>query len=498
MKCHKMTYKDRTRKYLRSVQFVSPEKLYCVLYLGLLIIKDEIQVGDLLRFVREGHLSFNNYTHLLQDDMSDRILGIQTNPKNTMLTHKAVRTTTFRLAKLLGVLDYIVVPNIVKLCERYCREMNLPDEIQKAVKTLISITNPAFPIRKHKECIPNYEARCMSIILFVMKLYFGMDGVTEYELSKYARLLNQKGCESNFFNLQEWLLHMKFRRFVIEQNHFPTYHETDRSRIDSDLYLQYIKSHDIHFGERSKLTKEMTKYKELLLRLKELQHDFITHLPFPPSLTPFRDYTRKIVEVFRDKYHSILKSDFSNDNIAFLKSHDIFLPQIGEEVRIKDGGANSNVILEKVKYRTMSNRLACSVVELVDDSQKEDKNIFKKREFLKKKKKRSRFENESINEDVGYKIHYLPHKKYWLYNTVGLHDLAPEYFNPFLKKYPHTFMQVFEECCRIIEQTPADLFQTFQHTELCLVYLVDYSGDNREVLVDKKLLFQIREAWNCW
>ncbi|VEN37852.1 unnamed protein product, partial [Callosobruchus maculatus] len=46
LNCHKLIYKERTRRYKRGVQILSPDKLYSVLYLGLLIIKDQIQLCE--------------------------------------------------------------------------------------------------------------------------------------------------------------------------------------------------------------------------------------------------------------------------------------------------------------------------------------------------------------------------------------------------------------------------------------------------------------------
>nr|CAH7740587.1 unnamed protein product [Callosobruchus chinensis] len=502
LNCHKLIYKERSRKYKRGAQVLSPDKPYCILYLGLLIIKDQVQLCDMLRFIKEGHLSYNNYNHLLQDEMSDKILGVQSHPKNMLLTHKGIRTATYKLAKFLGILHYVEVPDVVKLCDRFCREMNLPDQILEAVRTIISVTNPTFAIQKRDECLPNYEGRCMSIILFVIKLLFGMDGVTEYELSKFAKLLNEGGYKNKFFNIQEWLTHIQFRRLVIEQNHFPINYETDNSKISSDLYLQHIKSHNVIFDESAKLSNVMKNYKQLLERLREIQHDFITHLKFPPSLTPFHDYTRNITDIFGGKYHSNIKRDFKNDDLGFLKCSERFFEQLDEQIRVENGGGNYNIILEETKCRIITQPKSFYLVELIDDLRKEHKRIFKQRRnqhLLKEKKIKHKFEQgTSLNGDESYKIHYLPQKRYWLNTTVGRYDTACDYLKPFLKTYPSTFMQIFEECCRIIEQSQADLFQSFQSTELFLVYLVDFSGDNREHLVNKRLVHHINLALDCW
>lgn len=123
LKCHR---KITSKEYEFGVHFLSPIKIYCLLYLGLLITKDKLQLGDLLRFIREGHLSFNNYISLFPEEYSNKLLNIANNNKNAVLTSSSIRTYTAKMAKFLGVTTYIMVPDLNELCRRFCKEMNLP------------------------------------------------------------------------------------------------------------------------------------------------------------------------------------------------------------------------------------------------------------------------------------------------------------------------------------------------------------------------------------
>lgn len=116
----------KTKQYKYGVHFISPIKLYSLLYLGLLIVKDKLQLGDLLRFIREGHLSFNKYTHLFPNDDGDNLWNIMNNIKNSSFSSDSIRVYTGKLAKFLGVTSFIRIPNCIDLCHRYCQEMNLP------------------------------------------------------------------------------------------------------------------------------------------------------------------------------------------------------------------------------------------------------------------------------------------------------------------------------------------------------------------------------------
>ncbi|KAG5883504.1 hypothetical protein JTB14_013931 [Gonioctena quinquepunctata] len=183
LNCHKFTYKDCSKSHQLGVHFLSPIKLYCTLYLGLLIIKDKIQLGDLLRFIREGHLSFNNYTQLFPENYTDKFLNIRNNCKNVLFSNRQFRVVAAKLAKFLEVTIYIGVPDLVELGRRYCQEMNLPDEIFLAVKNLLSKIHVKLKMTKKGDVIPNYEGRIMSLIIFTLKLLFGLDGETENHLS---------------------------------------------------------------------------------------------------------------------------------------------------------------------------------------------------------------------------------------------------------------------------------------------------------------------------
>lgn len=40
-------------------------------------------------------------------------------------------------------------------------------------------------------CTPNYEGRAMAFIVVVLKILFGLDGITEYEISRVAEKINR-------------------------------------------------------------------------------------------------------------------------------------------------------------------------------------------------------------------------------------------------------------------------------------------------------------------
>lgn len=131
LRCHKFTYKTVSRQYKYSPSILSRSKVFGIIYLGLVMIKDKIQLGDMLRFIREGHLSYNNVEHFFPEE----VVALQKfdvgsyNARSMPLTHSGLRSIAASLATYLEVTKLIHVQNLVELCERYCKELNLPGKI---------------------------------------------------------------------------------------------------------------------------------------------------------------------------------------------------------------------------------------------------------------------------------------------------------------------------------------------------------------------------------
>lgn len=102
-------------------------RLLNFIHLGLLIDCNEQQLSDLLRWMREGHLSFQHVTHFFPDGVcikkNDRKqFGISVpSPR-----YSTVVKGTGLLAEMLGV-KYLPVPDVHKLLERQIQELGLPD-----------------------------------------------------------------------------------------------------------------------------------------------------------------------------------------------------------------------------------------------------------------------------------------------------------------------------------------------------------------------------------
>ncbi|XP_018578368.1 TATA box-binding protein-associated factor RNA polymerase I subunit B isoform X2 [Anoplophora glabripennis] len=500
--CHKLTYRNCSQTYMRGVHFLSPIKLYSILYLGLLIGRSQIQLGDFLRFIREGHLTFNNYTELFPEEYAEKFLNIQNNNKNNLFSNKSFRITTAKIAIFLNVATYIQVVDLTALCERFCTEMNLPDDVYAAVRNIISKVNPKLSFNNKSKIIPNYEGRVMSIILFTLKLLYGLDGVTEWEMSKYAQSVNK-------LNYME-----------------------SSSEIDSDKFLSYFDSQGIKLDENVKLTKEMAGYKELLTKIVENQDSNYNDIKFMPTLTPYLEYSRLLKS-------PNLSQSFHDNSLDYLLRPNKYLHLVsGGNLQLKHGGANDDWRIEELKtYRKMKllsrKSLRLIPVEISKDDTEENideavcskpkvskkndplyvqelyhecrKHVFQKNEtYVNRISKHVKLDNEieNVKKSDCYNAHYIPYERYWLYLQMHTHCINKTDFGTFFNKHTDTFKLVFNECARIIEQTAQEFLHEFQYSELFLVFSATYGESNnlqqKRQLLDSNLKYYVNSAKMHW
>lgn len=127
LKCHEIK-SNLTSSYLKGPSILTRNKLYSILYLGLLITQSDLQLGDLLRYCREGHVSYLSYNHFFPETFSEKQIDavMYQLGRKIIPTHENIRQTSQRLFHMMKLTTCDLSPNILKLCERYCKELNLP------------------------------------------------------------------------------------------------------------------------------------------------------------------------------------------------------------------------------------------------------------------------------------------------------------------------------------------------------------------------------------
>lgn len=76
--------------------------------------------------------------------------------------------------------------------------------IQLYTERLIALSPPKMSFDRTKSCMPNYEGRAISFIIVVLKILLGLDGITEYQISRVAEKINR------YVKRNEYLAYMVF------------------------------------------------------------------------------------------------------------------------------------------------------------------------------------------------------------------------------------------------------------------------------------------------
>ncbi|RLU19918.1 hypothetical protein DMN91_008477 [Ooceraea biroi] len=170
-------------------------KLWAILYLALRIHNQDIHLGDMIRYGREGHLSYYKFDHLIPPEVALTRDDVNFLSRAADITHKGMRSIIGKMAEFLGVTK-IICPDFLSFIVRYCNELHLPRGISLYAERLVALSPPKMTFDR-RTCIPNYEGRAIAFIIVVMKTLLGLDGITEYEISKVAASINSTmQCET--------------------------------------------------------------------------------------------------------------------------------------------------------------------------------------------------------------------------------------------------------------------------------------------------------------
>lgn len=453
-------------------------------------------------------------------------------------------------------------------------------------------------VTEKSSIIPNYEGRIMSFIMFFLKLIFGFDEVTEDKFSSYAEDINKSNIvESKMFIWKDWIHHINYRKLVLTQHHFPTKYLYDSISVNNlNISVDFLDQQSSKHEVDQNLTREAEVLKQLLEKLKDNQPSLRQSLQFMPTLTPFRDYTKTLLDSTIPQENNylldVLDLDFKNYSLDFLIKSIFYLEELSKDGRVgvKHRGANNNLKIIKMSnpkvdreawrrtvnknifVRISKKRMHSSKTNSKSHLKKSDiflKNIkeINSKEFIKDFEQRNmklytknlrrllathrkereysqaqledspekivtqKSENleepttskasqsqdsqnttqhlnganpqlsqsqlsQSTEDNMGY-IHYNPSDRYWLKNVS---NITKEEFREFITKMPNSFRLLLNECSRITEQDPWELFNEFQIVEIYLSYVAHFTkGDaNRHNSVNNDLKRVINKAKSVW
>ncbi|XP_012061259.1 PREDICTED: TATA box-binding protein-associated factor RNA polymerase I subunit B [Atta cephalotes] len=321
-----------TTQYKTSPELITPTKLWAILYLALRIHNQDIHLSDMIRYGREGHLSYYRLDRLIPPEVSLTKNDIFFLSRAMDITHKGMRRVIGQMAKFLGVTK-IVRPDLYSLVNRYCIELALPKGISLYAERLISLSSPKMTFDKIS-CIPNYEGRAMAYIIVILKTLLSLDGITENKISNVAEninsAINDEGiCDTKLFSFREWQKYIECRRTILINAHYPTKLKYNPNIPDvNSLYIKFLESVD------SKIDKEEP---EIVIRKHLISNELVYAMKqcitkasyiapplnevnyFSPTLTPNHSYLQQLLEHPLYDLPSMLRNDFSSTKIGYLR-----------------------------------------------------------------------------------------------------------------------------------------------------------------------------------
>ncbi|KAM4633056.1 TATA box-binding protein-associated factor RNA polymerase I subunit B [Polymixia lowei] len=198
----------------RNKGLMSMTKTLALLHLALLWTREALTLADLLRLVREGHILYVNAYECFPEEM--KLLGRDTQifRVESVPSHRALRKEAQGLAVYLDLPVFppischcLLHPSLLTL--RYLTDANLPDELHIWVcrvteqAGLAGESHHTFKPRS-KPVLPLYDVQAAALIIITMKLLFGIDDHTEWELSNEAGNQDKAHPEKNSFNVRRW------------------------------------------------------------------------------------------------------------------------------------------------------------------------------------------------------------------------------------------------------------------------------------------------------
>lgn len=208
---------------------------------------------------------------------------------------------------------------MIKLVERYVEELCLPADVASFAIHLINLLPPRFETRATIS-YPNYEARAMAYIVYILKLLFGLDGHKEQLISINTKNMNKKiehfnstynENESPLFVWSDWVQYIEMRKVLISQfnsdfckqfkqtpstaQFLEQMHDEVKQRdeqnelLTDDLNTSAIRQHLDVFKA---IFKDFTKKKEENSKNSQ-------HIKFSPSFTPASSYLKTILLHFK-------------------------------------------------------------------------------------------------------------------------------------------------------------------------------------------------------
>ncbi|XP_063238073.1 TATA box-binding protein-associated factor RNA polymerase I subunit B isoform X2 [Bacillus rossius redtenbacheri] len=373
----------------RDPSYITRSRLLCILYLGLRLVDSNIFLGDVMRWISEGALSYHEVSQFFPACTNLKAVdGLLFGAFPRTVVHATVRKMSAELAKLLRV-NAFPAPHVLSLAARYVEELQLPSDVLDCVRKMYAMHPPNMEFDAASSEVPNYEGRAMAFIIVVLKLLFGLDGKTEHVNSETAAEFNKylSSEEGKLFVWDDWQGYVECRKAFVSLFHFPTKDAVCRDGHEGiELYIEELKqlrekaeggNRNI-FVKKERMNPSITSVLERTFqKLAALEPNNFSGIKFKPSLMPNTSYLEEISEVYTTKvflefpFPELLKQDFKATELKFLLDPYWLVKTArmkGMKIRLRHNSAQNKVKKVNVERLQVTNKLHCAYLEGVASS----------------------------------------------------------------------------------------------------------------------------------
>eukprot|EP00066_Takifugu_rubripes_P027666 XP_011616932.1 PREDICTED: TATA box-binding protein-associated factor RNA polymerase I subunit B isoform X1 [Takifugu rubripes] len=195
----------------RSQSLMSMSKTLGLVHLALVWSREALTLSDLLRLVNKGHVPYVNAYEQLPDEMNIKgkdalIFRVESVPSHTAIHREAETLLSFLQLPAFPPVTGQTLLHPVRLSLRYLIDSNLPVELHPLLCRLIERTGMMDPKLHTCGCsahpaVPLYDVQTAALIIVTMKLLFGLNDQTEWDLSSQTIEHQHAGDQ---FSLRRW------------------------------------------------------------------------------------------------------------------------------------------------------------------------------------------------------------------------------------------------------------------------------------------------------
>lgn len=197
------------RTEVQAPQFMTMHKTLCFMYLGLRLTNPDVQIYDLIRWVKQERLPYLKLSHFWPSEMMFHCHDNKTFIANRAPTTQEIFTIVNRLHKFLD-LDVFEPPDLRACVKKIGMELMLPDEFIVYVDKLVAKNDPLTFIKDYHQFEVETASLAMSYIVITMKLLMGLDGTRERKTSSLALWLAKRiEFERPLFSFTDWIMHVQ-------------------------------------------------------------------------------------------------------------------------------------------------------------------------------------------------------------------------------------------------------------------------------------------------